>query len=505
MKTIAALLSGLAERHGGRIAVTDAGRSADFATLDRRACTLARALVRSGAIPGSIVAALVNNGVPMIELFMASAKARVTLLPLNWRLAAGELDYILGDAAPGLLFVSDGLAGLAGRLAAPPRSILIADGGGECAYEDFLRTGDVDAALPEARPTDAWLMLYTSGTTGRPKGCLLDQGGQHAAALAMRDIWGATPEDCLGSCLPLFHVGGMGIFMGHFGGGAAVHIAPRSLAATDCLAWLAELRCTTAAIPVQFYDTMLEQQRRAPRSLALRRVNLGGGMHPPGFVRAVLDVLRVDAVCGYGQTEAGGFVSMETHEEQLARPASCGRVMPHLESCIVDDADEPLPAGETGELCLRGPSVMQGYRGQEAATAQALRHGWLHTGDMCRFDADGFLYLVGRKKELIKSGGENVYPREVEEALAAHPAVVDCSVFGVPHEYWGEAVKAAVVLRDGASASPRELAEWCRDRIAGYKRPRYVEIMAAIPRSEIGKVQKLELAARPVTPDQATD
>ena len=148
---------------------------------------------------------------------------------------------------------------------------------------------------------------------------------------------------------------------------------------------------------------------------------------------------------------------------------------------------------------------MQGYRGQEAATAQALRHGWLHTGDMCRFDADGFLYLVGRKKELIKSGGENVYPREVEEALAAHPAVVDCSVFGVPHEYWGEAVKAAVVLRDGASASPRELAEWCRDRIAGYKRPRYVEIMAAIPRSEIGKVQKLELAARPVTPDQATD
>jgi len=505
METIAALLSGLAARHGSRTAVADVGRSVDFASLNRRAGMLAQALIRSGATPGSIVAALVNNGVPMIELFMAAARARVTLLPLNWRLAAGELDYILGDATPRLLFVSDGLAGLAGRLASPPRSIAIADGGGDCAYEDFLRSGDAGAALPEARPADAWLMLYTSGTTGRPKGCLLDQAGQHAAALAMRDVWRATPEDRLGSCLPLFHVGGMGLFMGHFSGGAAVHIAPRSLSPQDCLAWLSELRCTTAAIPVQFYDTVLEQQRRAPLPLALRCVNLGGGMHPPEFVRAVLDVLRVDAVCGYGQTEAGGFVAMETHEEQLAHPASCGRVMPHLESRIVDDADRPLSVGEVGELCVRGASVMQRYRGQDAATSAALRHGWLHTGDMCRFDADGFLYLVGRKKELIKSGGENVYPREVEEALAAHPAVVDCSVFGVPHEYWGEAVKAAVVLREGATASPRELAEWCRDRIAGYKRPRYVEFMTAIPRSEIGKVQKLALAARPVSGDQATD
>ncbi len=505
MDTIAALIEDLARRYPDRTAVADIGRRLDFSTLDQRASALAASLIRSGATPGSCVAALVNNGVPMIELFMAAAKARVILLPLNWRLAAGELDYILGDAMPSLLFVSDGLAGLAGRLHAPPQVIPIADGGGACAYEDFVRAGGAVPALPRALPADPWLMLYTSGTTGRPKGCLLDQGGQYAAALAMRDVWRATPEDRLGSCLPLFHVGGMGLFMGHLSGGAAMHIAPRSLTAADCLAWLADLRCTTAAVPVQFYDAMLEQQRRAPLPLALRCVNLGGGMHAASFVRDVIEVLKASAVAGYGQTEAGGFVSMQTHDEQLARPASCGRVMPHLQASVVDDADRPVPDGEVGELCLRGPSVMQCYRGQKEATAAALRGGWLHTGDMCRFDGDGFLYLVARKKELIKSGGENVYPREVEEALAAHPAVLDVSVFGVPHEYWGEAVKAAVVLREGAKVSAPELAHWCRERIAAYKRPRFIEFMTAIPRSEIGKVQKLELAARPVTPEQSTD
>lgn len=505
MDTIAALIEDLARRHPDRAAVADVGRSLDFATLDRRTSALAASLIGAGATPGRCVAALVNNGVPMIELFMAAAKARVVLLPLNWRLAAGELDYILGDAAPLLLFVSDGLAGLAGQLKAPPRSILIADGGGDCAYEDFVHAHAVAPVPPRPLPDDPWLMLYTSGTTGRPKGCVLDQAGQLAAALAMRAVWQVTPEDRLGSCLPLFHVGGMGIFMGHLSGGAAVHIAPRSLAAAGCLAWLSDLRCTTAAIPVQFYDAVLEQQRRAPLPLALRCVNLGGGMHPASFVHEVVDVLQARAVAGYGQTEAGGFVSMQTHEEQLARPASCGRVMTHLQSTIVDDADQPVRAGEVGELCVRGASVMRGYRGQEEATEAALRHGWLHTGDMCRVDGEGFLYLVARKKELIKSGGENVYPREVEEALAAHPAVLDVSVFGVPHEYWGEAVKAAVVLREGATASAPELARWCRERIAAYKRPRFIEFMAAIPRSEIGKVQKLELAARPVTSEQSTD
>ena len=505
MDTIAALIDDLARRHPGRTAAADIGRSLDFATLDRRTSALAASLLQAGAVPGSCVAVLVNNGVPMVELFIAAAKARVTLLPLNWRLAAGELDYILADATPRLLFVSDGLAVLAGRLRAPPRSILIADGGGDCAYEDFVRAGAAASALPRPSPSDPWLMLYTSGTTGRPKGCVLDQAGQLAAALAMREVWSVTPDDRLGSCLPLFHVGGLGIFMGHLSGGAAIHIAPRSLVPADCLAWLSDLRCTTAAIPVQFYDAVLEQQRRAPLPLALRCVNLGGGMHAASFVRDVVEVLKARAVAGYGQTEAGGFVSMQTHEEQLARPASCGRVMTHLQASIVDDADQPVPAGEVGELCLRGASVMRGYRGQKEATAAALRHGWLHTGDMCRFDGDGFLYLVARKKELIKSGGENVYPREVEEALAAHPAVLDVSVFGVPHEYWGEAVKAAIVLREGAQVSAPELARWCRERIAAYKRPRFIEFMAAIPRSEIGKVQKLELAARPVTAEQSTD
>jgi acyl-CoA synthetase (AMP-forming)/AMP-acid ligase II len=192
-------------------------------------------------------------------------------------------------------------------------------------------------------------------------------------------------------------------------------------------------------------------------------------------------------------------------EEQLAHPKSCGRALAHFDIAILDEAGNPVPSGECGELCVRGPSVMAGYLHQPQATAETLAGGWLHTGDLFSADEDGYLTLLGRKKELIKSGGENVYPREVEAALLSHPDVLEAVVFGVPHEKWGEAVKAVVAPRPGTAPDVQSLMAWCRRFIARYKCPRFIEFMAELPRADTGKLLMRDLRARPATADQSTD
>jgi fatty-acyl-CoA synthase len=246
-------------------------------------------------------------------------------------------------------------------------------------------------------------------------------------------------------------------------------------------------------------------QRTAPRAHEISRVTMGGGMHEASLVKEVRDGLGTEILAGYGQTEAGNFVCYLNAAEQLSHPTACGRPMSHIEASIQNADGALLPAGEVGELCLRGPSVMAGYWRNQAATAAAIRDGWLRTGDMMRLDGDSFLHFVSRSKDLIKSGGENVYPREVELVLLAHPAVADACVFGVPDETWGEAVKAVIVPSAGAAPDPAALVAWCRQHIAGYKRPRYIEFMEVLPRSPLGKLAVQDLRARLVTPSQRTD
>ncbi len=504
--SMAALVRRLARQVPRRPAFRDAdGRVVSYAELDQRSDRLARAFVAAGIAPGDHVAALTLNSVPMMELFMAAAKARAVILPLNWRLAPPELAYIFGDAVPKLLFASAGLADLAAGIDTDVPTILIHEKPDGCPYEAFLAQGGDETALPEVVPDDIWIMLYTSGTTGRPKGCRLDQKGQVISAFATRGVWQAGPFDRLAMALPLFHVGGLGILLGHFAAGAETVMAPRHFGPVQALDFLAEHRCTTAGLPPQYYTDMVAAQKQAPRALVLRTTTMGGGMHLPAEVSAVRDTLGVEPLLGYGQTEAGNFIAYLTASEQLERPAACGRPLAHLDWRIVDDAGQSLPAGATGELCVRGTSVMAGYWNQPDASAATLKDGWLHTGDLCAVDNDGYLTLVGRKKELIKSGGENVYPREVEAVLMAHPAIAECAVFGVPHPRWGEGVKAVIVVKADATLDKASVTAWCRDRIAGYKRPRLIEFLPTLPRSEAGKLSMRELKERPVTADQATD
>ncbi|WP_197277230.1 class I adenylate-forming enzyme family protein [Sphingomonas profundi] len=489
--------------HALNPALIDGARQRTYAELDARTDRLARALIAAGVGPGDRVAALLYNGAPLIELYFAAAKARAILLPLNWRLAAPEIAFIVEDATPKLLFVSPGLAPLADGLVSHARRIAVPD---EPATDDpfeALVAGDLDS-LPGAEPDDLWIMLYTSGTTGRPKGCLLDQRGQFVSALASALLWRAQPHDKVLMALPLFHVGGLGILFAHMIVGACTVIAPRVCDGALARDMIADYGCTRAAIAPQLYARMLEVQAEVPRPLALDLVSMGGGMHEPALVAEVRDALETDILLGYGQTEAGNFISYLTAAEQLARPRSCGRAMAHLDVAVLDEAGRPVPAGASGELVVRGASVLRRYWNQPEATGRTLRDGWLRTGDLFSIDEAGYLTLLGRLKDLIKSGGENVYPKEVEAVLDAHPAITESCVFGVPDDQWGEAVKAVIVIRPGRTLTAGEIVAWCRDHIAGYKRPRYIEFVDALPRSDAGKLLMRDLRARPTGPEHWT-
>ncbi|HKY92956.1 MAG TPA: fatty acid--CoA ligase family protein, partial [Nevskiaceae bacterium] len=349
------------------------------------------------------------------------------------------------------------------------------------------------------RACDPLVILYTSGTTGRPKGCVLGQDGQVAAALATVAWHRLGPDDRWFVSMPLFHVAGLGMSLATFAAGGATVYAPRDAQAADVQRLLTDTGCTLAALAPTVLGPVMRRQATSPLPLRLTRVVVGGGMARESDLRGIRAALRVDTIGGYGQTEAGNFLAWLSGAEQTERPTACGRVLPHVEARVVDAEGRALPPDTVGELQVRGPSVMVGYWNDPDATRRALdADGWLSTGDLMRIDACGYLHFTGRLKELIKSGGENVYPLEVEQVLNAHPAVQDSCVFGVPDRQWGEAVHAAIVCRPGATLTADDVAAWCGPRIAGYKRPRVVTFVDAVPRDPNGKPLRRILSARAV-------
>ena len=497
----------IAMRFPGRPAVIDGARQVTYAELDLRVERLAVALSRRGVEQGDRIAAVLINGLPLIELYLAAARLGAILLPVNWRLAPPEIAWIIDNAEPRLIFLSESLSNLVDPSdSAAPMLVVPDQPGDDDAYEALIASVPADARLTEdPAPDSDWFMLYTSGTTGRPKGCLLPQYGQVIAAFAMASQWQIDGHARLLISLPLFHVGGTGLLFAHLAVGACLVIAPRLFDADKARRMASELECTALAVVPQLYPQLIADQRRDPLPLSLRRVTMGGGMHAPELVAEVQEVLGAEPILGYGQTEAGNYIAYLMGSEQLRHPKACGRAIPQFDFRAVDENDNPLPLGATGELCVRGPSLLSGYWRNPEATAATVRDGWLHTGDLVRLDEHGLLTLVGRAKELIKTGGENVYPREVEAVLLEHPAIADCVVFGVPHDYWGEAVKTMIALRPGHSLDGAGVVAWVRARIAGYKRPRFVEFVPALPRTDTGKLLTRELRARPVTPDQHVD
>jgi fatty-acyl-CoA synthase len=447
-----------------RTAIVFGDRHVTYRELHERSDARAAALAARGLRRGDRLATLTGNSPEHVEVFFACAKLGLILLPLNWRLAPPELAYQLGDAEPSLFLVEEGLEAPPARVPVEPR--------GEAPAAGQPPT----AALANDDPL---LLIYTSGTTGRPKGALLTHANCFWTNLSLDLMLGITGDDVILQTLPQFHVGGWNVqpLLAWWKG--ATVVLERSFDPERVLRLLAERRITTMMGVPSTYLFLAQQPGFEQADLSSLRLAVVGGAPMP---EALLDTWHergVAVVQGYGLTEAAPNVLGMPPEDAARKQGFAGRPYPYVDVRLSIE----------GELLVRGPNVFAGYwRRPEATAAVFAAGGWLRTGDVAEADEEGFYRIRGRLKDMFISGGENVYPAEVEAVLHEHPAVVDAAVVGVPDERWGETGVAFVVAR--AEVGAEELIELCRSRLARYKVPRAIAFLDELPRSGSGKVLK---------------
>lgn len=481
-----------------------------YRQLDDRARRFAAALHGLGIGPGERVALLMHNAAAFFEILFACAKARVVLVPLNWRLTLAELAPLLQDCAPRLLLHDAAHAPLAAALARSRPGLSLARIQAEAepaAADSYQALRDAAPAGREADPRwpadGLWYLLYTSGTTGRPKAVMHTFGMALANFVNLTAAIDLTARDVTPNYLPLFHTAGINLHsLPTLMAGGSVKVLPGFDAGR--LLELIDAGTLTAVLAVPaVYQALSLHPRFADADLSkVRSWTSGGAPLPPALFE--LYVRRGVTLCqGYGMTESGPTTFLMRPEEALLKPDAVGRPLPMTEARIVGPDGRDLPPGQAGELWLRGANVTPGYWNRPDASAEAIdAAGWLRTGDVARADPDGFHHIVDRIKDMYISGGENVYPAEVEAVLAAHPDVLEAAVAGVPDQRWGEVGRAWLVPRPGRRIDDDGIRDYCRERLAGYKVPKSVAVVDALPRTPAGKVQKhvLQAAARQEEP-----
>lgn len=464
-----------------RLGVLAGGREISFAELDARADAVARGLVARGVREHDRLAMLLPNGVRFVELIHAAPRVGAIIVPLNTRLSRDELTWQLRDCSAALLVFDDATSDAACAVA--EAAGVPAVGAGELA-----QSVERDAALRyEHDLDDVHSIIYTSGTTGTPKGAMLTFGNHAASAAASAANLGVRDDDRLLASLPMFHVGGLAVVLRGVLYGNAV-VVQESFDPSRVNAAIDGDGVTTISVVANMLRRMLDERGDAPYPATLRTVLLGGGPAPRDLLeecaRRELPVLQT-----YGLTEAASQVATLAPGDALRKLGSAGRPLPGTSIRIEDDG-RACAAGAPGEILVSGPTVSPGYWQRPVETAAAFRDGWLWTGDFGSIDDEGYLYVLDRRDDLIVSGGENVYPAEVESVLQSHPDVAEAAVYGVDDARWGAAPTAAVVLRDGAAISSGELIAWCRERLARYKVPATVSFVEALPRNATGKLQR---------------
>ena len=495
-----------AESSPDRSALVAGGGVWTFAELDAAVTRAARQLAALGARAGDRIATLLHNGPAAAMLPHVALRLGATLVPLNVRLTDPELAWQLGDAAPRLLVAEERTVARAeeARVRQPALVIARVDRDGVVsAHPDASVHADADTPLRFVHDADAVLaILYTSGTTGQPKGAMLTVGNFWWSALGSALNLGTHADDRWLACLPLVHIGGLSIVLRSaiYGITAVVH---DEFDADAVNAAIDEDRVTIVSVVAVMLQRLLDARHDRPVPPTLRCVLLGGGPAP----RPLLDrcaVLGIPVVQTYGLTEACSQVATLAPEEARGCIGSAGRVLYPNELRIATSPDDAVRDDGVGEILVRGPIVMSGYAGRPDATARTIVDGWLHTGDVGRIDADRYLYVLDRRDDLIVTGGENVYPVEVEAVLLAHPCITEVGVVGIADETWGQRVIAVARLTDATASSTDAagLEAFCRSRLAGYKVPREFRLVAEpLPRTASGKLRRAALrdmlAARP--------
>ena len=484
-------------------AVTFGQATLTFADIDERSSRVANALITAGVGKGDRVAVLSKNAPVFFELAFAASKAGAVLAGLNWRLAPIEIEAILADAEPTVVLVADEERGLLTEtaLAMPSLKRVI---GLDDDYQSWIDGASaVDPAVP-CSPEDVVLLLYTSGTTGVPKGAQLTNANMWFGERLARETWGFTENSVNLVGMPMFHIGGIGYGMSAvIVGGHTVLLRVADPAVI--IGAIEKHRVTHAFFVPAVVQTIVSAPGVEEADLSSMQL-LSYGASPIGdaVLRRAIAVVGCQFTQSYGMTEtAGTIVSLPPSDHQPDDPErsallrSCGKALPWIELALFDPTTgERVSTGMVGEIWVRSAMNMIGYRNKPEETARTLTaDGWLRTGDAAYANEEGYLFLFDRFKDMIVSGGENIYPAEVENALYDHPAIAEVAVIGVPHERWGESPKAMIVLRPGMTATPEELIEFARTKLARYKCPSSIDFVDALPRNASGKILKKELRA----------
>ncbi len=485
------------------LVVVATGERFTYRQLAERARTAAlvwRSLL--GLDAGDRIAVLAGNRVELVDAFFAAARSGVVVVPLNTRSTARELAWVMEDSGARALVYDGAFADTVAALRdlVPIETVVAldepADGDTSMAslVERVGTSSDDETLLRRSAPDDLYCLLYTSGTTGRPKGVMIPHRMVGWNAVGTVVSWQLREDDVSPIFTPLYHAGGLGAFLSPImavGGTVVLHAA---FDAAEVLATIERERCTVVLGVPTIWKMLAEAPEFAGTDLSRVRWFISGGAPLPVYLVEAYRRRGVVLRQGYGLTEVGVNCFAMSDEDALRKKGSIGRPMLFTEARVVDGENRPLPPGEVGELVFRGPHVSAGYWRNPEATRQALDDdGWFHTGDLARVDEDGFFTIAGRQKDMLISGGVNVYPAEIEGELLQHPAVQDAAVVGVPDERWGERGVAFVVLRPERSVDPDELAAFLGERLARYKIPREFVFRDALPRTPYGKVVKGEL------------
>ncbi len=500
------------QQFSGKTAVVCGSLRFTYAQFAERVARLAGALRAAGVKPGDRVALLSMNCHRLLEAYYGVLEAGAVLLPLNFRLAPHELAYILNDAEARFLFVQKDLFPLVDSFRQEVRGVE-AFISMDAPPADWMSPQTYDEMLAAATPYSADIttfdenalaeLFYTSGTSAHPKGVMLTHRNVYLHTLSCCLTVDPTREHVYLHAIPLFHANGWGAahsttLMG------GKHVMLLRFDCGEILRLIDQERVTgLGAVPIMATALVNHPERKKYDLSSLERMNIGGSASSPTLVKSVEEELGCECYSGYGLTETAPTLSISftkagvnwQGDQRYAGQAMTGYAVPGVELRVVDANDHDVPRdGQTiGEIVARGDNVMQGYWKQPEATAEVMRGGWFHTGDMATIDENGYLLIVDRKKDMIVSGGENISSLEVEKTILAHPEVYEVAVIPVPDEKWGEVPKALVVLKPGSNLGEHDLIEFCRARMAHYKCPRSVEFFDALPKTATGKVLKKEL------------
>jgi fatty-acyl-CoA synthase len=501
------------QQYPRRTAVVCNHESFTYAQFAERTRRLAGALRHAGVLPGDRVAFLSTNCHRLLEAYYGVPEAGAVLLPLNIRLTANELGYVLNDAEATILFVEKQLLGVAESFRKDVPSIKTFCQLNEAPNAPWLAPQNYDTLLAAATPYRADIasidenslaeLFYTSGTSANPKGVMLTHRNVYLHALHVC-LGIHTEKDATElHTIPLFHANGWGVahFLTLLGG---KHVMIQRFDTQEVFRLIEkEAVNTLSLVPIMATALVNCPERPKYNLTSLRRIVIGGAASSPTLIREVEEALGCECYSGYGLTETAPTLSVSQMkagiewqgDERHAGQAMTGYAIPGMELRVVDpdDRDVPRDGQSVGEIVARGDGVMEGYWRQPDASAEALRGGWFHTGDMATINEDGYLLIVDRKKDIIVSGGENVSSLEVEKAILAHPAVLEVAVIPVPDQKWGEVPRALVVLKPNAAATESELIDFCRSRLAHYKCPRAIEFVDSLPKTGTGKVLKKDL------------